>query len=165
MWLPFTQSQEMTEQGIPLLILFYHPDRTEVKELFRSKVADELKSHRGWTCTIQRWARVLYYTTLFTLGSTTLSLISCTNTCISQCHALEVCLCACHVPCTCTCTCTCTLLLQGMICHMYMYMHNNCRMSCKCIHMYTHVHVSVSSDHVCNVVTHDSIYVQAPSRQ
>ena len=37
----------MTELGIPLLILFYHPDQPEVKELYRSRVADELKEHRG----------------------------------------------------------------------------------------------------------------------
>lgn len=37
----------MTELGIPLLILFYHPDHTEVKELFKSRVEDELKDHRG----------------------------------------------------------------------------------------------------------------------
>ena len=39
----------MTEQGIPLLILFYHPDDPEVKELFKSRVADELRQHRGET--------------------------------------------------------------------------------------------------------------------
>ena len=35
--------------GIPLLILFYNPDQPEVKELFKARVAEELKEHRG-TC-------------------------------------------------------------------------------------------------------------------
>lgn len=43
----FQNGEEMTEEGVPLLILFYHPDQPETKELFKSRVADELKDQRG----------------------------------------------------------------------------------------------------------------------
>jgi endoplasmic reticulum resident protein 44 len=43
----FQNGEEMTEVGIPLMILFYHPDHPEVKELFKNRVADELRDHRG----------------------------------------------------------------------------------------------------------------------
>ncbi len=39
--------QEMTEEGIPLLILFYHPDNPETKELFKQKVETDLSEHKG----------------------------------------------------------------------------------------------------------------------
>ena len=39
--------QEMTEEGVPLLILFYHPNEPEIKELFKSRVADELADQKG----------------------------------------------------------------------------------------------------------------------
>ena len=42
--------QEMTEQGIPMLILFYHPEQPEVKEIFKERVKDELKDQRGGVC-------------------------------------------------------------------------------------------------------------------
>ena len=39
--------QEMTEEGVPLLILFYHPNEPEIKELFKSRVAEELADQKG----------------------------------------------------------------------------------------------------------------------
>ena len=41
--------QEMTEEGLPLLILFYHPEEPEVKDMFRQRVEAELAEHKG-TC-------------------------------------------------------------------------------------------------------------------
>lgn len=40
----------MTEEGIPLLILFYHPNDPGVKELFKSRVAEELADQKGKSC-------------------------------------------------------------------------------------------------------------------
>ncbi len=43
----FQNGEEMTEMGLPLLILFYHPEDASVKELFKQRVEAELKEHRG----------------------------------------------------------------------------------------------------------------------
>ena len=43
----FQNGEEMTEEGLPLLILFYHPDDPSVKEVFKQRVEAELKEHRG----------------------------------------------------------------------------------------------------------------------
>jgi len=43
----FQNGEEMTEAGLPLLILFYHPDDTSVKELFKQRVEADLKEHKG----------------------------------------------------------------------------------------------------------------------
>ena len=41
------RSQEMTEEGLPLLILFYHPDEPEIKEEYKEKVVSELAEFKG----------------------------------------------------------------------------------------------------------------------
>ena len=43
----FANGEEMTEEGLPLLLLFYHPDDTSVKEVFKRRVEAELGEHRG----------------------------------------------------------------------------------------------------------------------
>ena len=43
----FGNGEEMTEEGLPLLILFYHPDRPETKEHFRQRVMEELGDQKG----------------------------------------------------------------------------------------------------------------------
>ena len=43
----FQNGEELTEEGLPLLILFYHPDRPQIKELFRERVAADIGSHKG----------------------------------------------------------------------------------------------------------------------
>ncbi len=43
----FQNGEEMTEEGLPLLILFYHSEDPSVKEVFKQKVETELKEHRG----------------------------------------------------------------------------------------------------------------------
>lgn len=48
--------QEMTEQGIPLLILFYHPDQPEVKDLFKARVMEELRDQRGTVLSSNWWS-------------------------------------------------------------------------------------------------------------
>jgi len=40
-------SQELTEEGIPFLILFHHPDDTDTPERFRSIVASELTDQKS----------------------------------------------------------------------------------------------------------------------
>ena len=42
-----THSQELTEEGLPFLILFYNPDDASSKQVFRSKVEQELLSQKG----------------------------------------------------------------------------------------------------------------------
>jgi len=39
--------QELTEEGIPFLILFHHPDDTDTPERFRSIVASELTDQKS----------------------------------------------------------------------------------------------------------------------
>ncbi len=43
----FQNGEELTEEGLPLLLLFYHPDRPQVKEEYRERVAADLGSHKG----------------------------------------------------------------------------------------------------------------------
>lgn len=43
----FQNGEELTEEGLPLLLLFYHPDRPQIKELFRDKVEADIGSHKG----------------------------------------------------------------------------------------------------------------------
>lgn len=43
----FQNGEEMTEEGLPLLILFYHPEDTSTKDLFKQRVEAELKDQRG----------------------------------------------------------------------------------------------------------------------
>ena len=43
----FQNGEEMTEMGLPLLILFYHPEDVSTKELFKQRVEAELREHRG----------------------------------------------------------------------------------------------------------------------
>ena len=43
----FQNGEEMTEEGLPLLILFYHPDDPGAKDIFKQTVETELKEHRG----------------------------------------------------------------------------------------------------------------------
>ena len=43
----FQNGEEMTEEGLPLLILFYNPDDPSTKELFKQRVETELREHRG----------------------------------------------------------------------------------------------------------------------
>jgi len=44
--LPST-SQELTEEGLPLLLLFYSPDDTSTKDLFKQRVEAELLDQKG----------------------------------------------------------------------------------------------------------------------
>jgi len=39
--------QELTEEGIPFLILFHHPDDSDTPSRFRTVVASELMSHKS----------------------------------------------------------------------------------------------------------------------
>lgn len=39
--------QELTEEGIPFLMLFYHPEDMDTPERFRSIVASELSERKG----------------------------------------------------------------------------------------------------------------------
>jgi len=39
--------QELTEEGLPFLILFHHPDDTDTTERFRSIVASELTEQKS----------------------------------------------------------------------------------------------------------------------
>ena len=43
----FQNGEEMTEEGLPLLICFYHPDEPEIKELFIERVKAELDELKG----------------------------------------------------------------------------------------------------------------------
>ena len=43
----FLLLQELTEQGLPFLILFYDPDQPETKQVFRRVVEEQLLSERG----------------------------------------------------------------------------------------------------------------------
>ena len=43
----FANGEELTEEGLPLLLLFYHPDDPSVKEIFKKRVEAELGEHRG----------------------------------------------------------------------------------------------------------------------
>ena len=52
----FENGEEMTEEGLPLLILFYHPDQPEVKETFKQRVEAELRQHRG----VYMYVHVIY---------------------------------------------------------------------------------------------------------
>ena len=40
-------SQELTEEGLPLLLLFYPPDDADVKDLFKERVEAELLDQKG----------------------------------------------------------------------------------------------------------------------
>lgn len=39
--------QELTEEGLPFMILFYHPDNLETKTTFKQKVQEELTHEKG----------------------------------------------------------------------------------------------------------------------
>lgn len=43
----FANGEELTEEGLPLLLLFYNPDDPSIKETFRKRVEAELGQHRG----------------------------------------------------------------------------------------------------------------------
>ena len=43
----FKNGEEMTEEGLPLLILFYHPEDKSTKELFKQRAEADLKEHKG----------------------------------------------------------------------------------------------------------------------
>ena len=40
-------TQELTEEGLPLLLLFYNPDDTSVKELFKERIEAEIADQKG----------------------------------------------------------------------------------------------------------------------
>lgn len=48
----FKNGEEMTEEGLPLLILFYNPDEPEVKEEFKERVMSELAEFKGTINTV-----------------------------------------------------------------------------------------------------------------
>lgn len=37
----------MTEEGLPFLIMFYHPDHPETKQTFRDRVMAEVPNEKG----------------------------------------------------------------------------------------------------------------------
>ena len=43
----FANGEELTEEGLPLLLLFYNPDDPSIKDTFRKRVEAELGQHRG----------------------------------------------------------------------------------------------------------------------
>ena len=43
----FKNGEEMTEEGLPLLILFYHPEDKGIIDTYKQTVETELKEHRG----------------------------------------------------------------------------------------------------------------------
>ena len=43
----FANGEELTEEGLPLLLLFYNPDDPSIKETYRKRVEAELGQHRG----------------------------------------------------------------------------------------------------------------------
>ena len=45
--------QELTEEGLPFMILFYHPDNQETKATFKQKVQEELTHEKGTSCALK----------------------------------------------------------------------------------------------------------------
>ncbi len=43
----FQNGEELTEEGLPLLLLFYHPDRLQIKEKFKERVEADIGTHKG----------------------------------------------------------------------------------------------------------------------
>lgn len=43
----FQNGEELTEEGLPLLIFFYHPDHPETREHFKQRVNEELSEEKG----------------------------------------------------------------------------------------------------------------------
>ena len=43
----FANGEELTEEGLPLLLLFYSPDDPSTKETFKKRVEAELGQHKG----------------------------------------------------------------------------------------------------------------------
>lgn len=43
----FANGEELTEEGLPLLLLFYSPDNPSTKETFKKRVEAELGQHKG----------------------------------------------------------------------------------------------------------------------
>lgn len=43
----FENAEELTEEGIPFLLLFHHPDDKDSAELFRNIIQTHFKSHKG----------------------------------------------------------------------------------------------------------------------
>lgn len=46
-FLSSSPTQELTEEGLPLLLLFYNPDDTSVKELFKERIEAEIADQKG----------------------------------------------------------------------------------------------------------------------
>ena len=44
----FLKFQELTEEGLPFLILFHHPDDHESVELYTREVAKQIMSEKGY---------------------------------------------------------------------------------------------------------------------
>ena len=43
----FENAEELTEEGLPFLLLFHHPDDTASIELFKSEVSKQLIQEKG----------------------------------------------------------------------------------------------------------------------
>lgn len=43
----FENAEELTEEGIPFLLLFHHPDDKNSEELYRSIIQKHFLSHKG----------------------------------------------------------------------------------------------------------------------
>ena len=43
----FENAEELTEEGIPFLLLFHHPDDKQSVDLFKTEVARELVQEKG----------------------------------------------------------------------------------------------------------------------
>ncbi|XP_019855522.1 PREDICTED: endoplasmic reticulum resident protein 44-like isoform X2 [Amphimedon queenslandica] len=43
----FQNGEELTEEGLPFFILFYHPDNPDIKAVFKRRVEEELLRHKG----------------------------------------------------------------------------------------------------------------------
>lgn len=48
----FENAEELTEEGLPFLLLFHHPEDTASIELFKSEVAKQLIQEKGNTGTL-----------------------------------------------------------------------------------------------------------------
>ena len=46
----FENAEELTEEGIPFLLLFHHPDDAASVELFKTEVAKQLLQEKGQLC-------------------------------------------------------------------------------------------------------------------
>ena len=50
----FENAEELTEEGIPFLLLFHHPDDKTSAELFRNTIQNHFLGHKGEVSTLAK---------------------------------------------------------------------------------------------------------------